>query len=448
MPRYHYSRSTSTSNDSDSTLIHDGTDDRTDKLSTSATNDQQTAGGTFQSTFVPFLPTTTTTRLMNGQKREFIQIPITREDNGVSSPSSSTTISTNIRTVPITLTSETTNIIPLTNQTNGNHFLNLLRPNSRYFQQQTPDESSTSFLPRLNLVPRRSSLTLPVMTAATATVTNSIPTDEIDGTKVTIPTPTSRQIPIRLVSPNNNNNVNTNNNRISSAVPRLAPLNSNGIGPLQRQKADFDEVSSPSSFISNSTATSDFSGATPSIRRAEVIAREAIQGLARQQHQQRNQTLPMTTNNSNRSPSLSRRVIINLQNNQSVLLDSRLSSSKPPVAPTPLSSSSSSSSTRSTQKNNLFYIPVLHEIQMPSDPKSSSTNGNFKNEFHMEIPVNVVTTTDQENRLDQQNESEFRFRDRRASTSNSHPNPTLKSILKRSSSRDNVPRKNVSFMNT
>lgn len=130
MPRYHYSRSTSTSNDSDSTLIHDGIDDRNEKLSTSATNDQQTAGGTFQSTFVPFLPTTTTTRLMNGQKREFIQIPITREDNAVSSPSSSSsssTMTTNTRTVPITLTSETTNIIPLTNQTNGNHFLSTLK---------------------------------------------------------------------------------------------------------------------------------------------------------------------------------------------------------------------------------------------------------------------------------------------------------------------------------
>lgn len=305
------------------------------------------------------------------------------------------------------------------------------------------------------------------MTAAIATVTSPAQMDDSDVTKVTVSGPTSRQIPIRLpqATPIVTVSNSASNSRVSSAAPRLVPINTS----LQRQRADFGDIAfssastdkppnvNPSTNTSQSSSPiSDFTVTSP-IRRAEVMAREAIQGLTRLQHHQRNQTLPMTS--ANRSPSLSRRVIINLQNNQSVLLDSRLSSSKPPPAPNPFSSSARSS----TQKNNLFYIPVLHEIQMPSDSKSSATNGGFKNEFHMEIPVTVVSGNEQENHLDQQqqqhqlppmpvtrdeNGMEYRFRDRSASTSNSHSNQTLKSILKRSSSRDNVPRKNVSFMNT
>ena len=102
MPRYHYSRATS-----NSPLIHDLNDERSDQLPSVTTNEQPT-GGTFQSTFVPFLPTN---RLMKGQKREYIQIPISREDNGVSSSTTTT------RTVPITFTSETSK------SNNGTHFV-------------------------------------------------------------------------------------------------------------------------------------------------------------------------------------------------------------------------------------------------------------------------------------------------------------------------------------
>jgi hypothetical protein len=176
------------------------------------------------------------------------------------------------------------------------------------------------------------------------------------------------------------------------------------------------------------------------------MAREAITRLPQQQ---RNGSISENTNN--RSPTPSRRVIINLKNNQSVSLDSRLSSAmKPPPIP---------SSSRSTQRNNLYYIPVLHEIQMSSHPatllaESSSPsisvnnnnnhNGNYKNEFHMEIPVTITTNNDQENQIQQNNEIINR---ERISSANNNSNQTLKSILKRSSSKETVSRKNVSFMN-
>jgi hypothetical protein len=150
---------------------------------------------------------------------------------------------------------------------------------------------------------------------------------------------------------------------------------------------------------------------------------------------------------NNRSPTLSRRVIINLKNNQSVSLDSRLSFvMKPPQIP---------SSSRLTQRNNLYHLPVLHEIQMSSNPmtnlsesSSQSTsvnnNGNYKNEFHMEIPVTITNNIDQENHIEQNDEIINR---QRILSANNNSNLTLKSILKRSSSRETVSRKNVSFMN-
>ena len=143
------------------------------------------------------------------------------------------------------------------------------------------------------------------------------------------------------------------------------------------------------------------------------MAREAIQHLARLQYEQRNQSAMSNA----RSPATSRRVIINLQNNPSVSLERRLKS------PAPLA----------REKNTLHVVPVLQEIQLVEAPttttNSHANSGNYKNEFHIEIPVTITTNNgEQENQLDERN-----YR--------------LKSILKRSSSRDAVTRKNVSFLN-
>jgi len=120
---------------------------------------------------------------------------------------------------------------------------------------------------------------------------------------------------------------------------------------------------------------------------------------------------------------------------------------KPPPIP---------SSARITQRNNLFHIPILHEIQMSSHPptivseapsfqsSSASNNGNYKNEFRMEIPVTITTSNDQENQIEESNGKEDGLCNRERFSSS---NQTLKSILKRSSSRETVSRKNVSFMN-
>lgn len=275
-------------------------------------------------------------------------------------------------------------------------FEGLLRPSSRYFQQQQSNNGDEN---GVSGSARRSSLTLPVLNTAGK---STIHFDERDSVRSPPPFSTVRQIPIRYPSPSC---------RTSSATVRpLVPTNL-----LQRQKTDLGGLSSSSTPLLNITipthSSSDFTVSSP-IRRAEVMAREAIQNLARLQHEQRNQT----SLSNGRSPSASRRVIINLQNNQTVSLDSRL---KPPVVP-------SSSSSSSREKNTLHVIPVLQEIQ-PVEPPSASSHANstnYKNEFHVEIPVTFSTTIDEEN----------------------HP-PSLKSILKRSSSRDAVTRKNVSFRN-
>jgi hypothetical protein len=226
----------------------------------------------------------------------------------------------------------------------------------------------------------------------------------------------------------------TTTSRITSAVLQSSPIPN----PLQRQKTD---ISDGSSLTMNSSQPSPSDLTIPQpIRRAEVMAREAIQGITRVQ-QQRNGSI--SDNSNNQSPPLSRRVIINLKNNQSILLDSRLSSAmKPPPIP---------SSSRLTQRNNLYHIPVLHEIQTSppsatilaesSLQSTSGNNGNYKNEFHLEIPVTITTNNDQENQIQ---ETDGIIRRQRLPSAN---NQTLKSILKRSSSRETVSRKNVSFMN-
>lgn len=334
----------------------------------------------------------------------------------------------------------------------------LLRPGSRYSQHHSTssgDESSTNTL-RLPSVSRRLSLTIPVMTTITKADDDSI--------KQNIPTSSIRQIPIRLSQPSNAASIPSNGSRISSAVLRSSSLSNPTNNQLKRQKTDLTDVSS-----------SDFTTIMPNgsspIRRAEAMAREAIQGVARFQQQQRGESISDSTP-SIRSPGLSRRVIVNLKNNQTVSLDSRLSSAnaslaKPPPTPT---------GSRASQRNNLFHIPVLRDIQLPSNPPSTMTDttalqvppspsastrrnsSNYKNEFRMEIPVMVVTSNEQENPMEQNDEKDDGIIDydppimtiieRLSSTNgNGNSNPTLKSILKRSSSRETVTRKNVSFMN-
>lgn len=103
--------------------------------------------------------------------------------------------------------------------------------------------------------------------------------------------------------------------------------------------------------------------------------------------------------------------------------------------------------------------PATLAAETPPSPvassPSTSTPGSYKNEFHLEIPVTIVTSAEQENSLllrdDQQqqqmNREDAFLDDDQRSLLSTYPNQTLKSILKRSSSREAVSRKNVSFMN-
>ena len=363
MPRYHYSRLVSTPNNSETTSL-------------------------------PL-------RASTGHQREFIPIPITRE-NGTTI----TTLPPTSRSVPFTYITEepSTNTSFISKCVVDSRWLKdligfegLLRPSSRYFQHQLSNNGDENGL--LGSA-RRSSLTLPVLN--TAGKTNHF--DEMESVRSPPPFSTVRQIPIRYPS-------NPSSSRTSSATVRpIVPTNL-----LQRQKTDLGGLSSSSTPLLNitiptlsSSSGSDFTVSSP-IRRAEVMAREAIQNLARLQHEQRNQT----SLSNGRSPSASRRVIINLQNNQSASLDGRL---KAPFVPS------------SREKNNLHVIPVLQEIQPDEAPMTTSANShasstNYKNEFHIEIPVTFTTNIEEEN------------------------HPPLKSILKRSSSRDAMTRKNVSFRN-
>jgi len=333
----------------------------------------------------------------------------------------------------------------------------LFRPSSRYSQHHSNNnnEESADNVPHLPTVARRLSLTIPVMTTRTTKTT----TDD-DTVKQNIPSSPIRPIPIpiRLSQSSNAASIPTHSSRISSAILRSSPLAYN---PLQRQKTDLMDTSSSSDFTNTTSSTSP-------VRRAEVMAREAIQGIVRfQQQQQRNGSISdNTSDGAIRSPLLSRRVIVNLKNNQSVSLDSRISSAQP------LSTKPMSSSSRVTQRNNLYHIPVLHEIQIPPHPatlavenflqlsRSPSTNNNnnnasYKNEFRMEIPVTVMTDNDEENQIQALNdEKEDGITDYDPQITiftelipSTNPNQALKSILKRSPSRETVSRKNVSFMN-
>ena len=334
-----------------------------------------------------------------------------------------------------------------------------LRPGSKSFRHHfhTNNGNADSMgTPRLPSAPRRLSLTIPVMTS---TNTND------DRAKQYQPSSPVHPIPIHLPPAAHMTSIPVHRSRISSAVPRSSPMRSSVNNQLQRQKSDIaDRLSSDFSVTSFNVSP---------VRRNELMAREAIDGVARFQQQQLENSAATDdedNNNNNytsaRSPSLSRRVIINLKNNQSISLDSRLSSANPSsfINPPP-----APSSTRASQRNNLYHIPVLHSAPAPSplatrsadtfDRQSSSPsvsprqNSSYKNEFHLEIPVTFVSSNDQENQrqhargladYDQQQSTMF---NELMGSASPYSNQALKSILKRSSSRDTISRKNVSFMN-
>ncbi|CAF4954044.1 unnamed protein product, partial [Rotaria magnacalcarata] len=78
---------------------------------------------------------------------------------------------------------------------------------------------------------------------------------------------------------------------------------------------------------------------------------------------------------------------------------------------------------------------------------SNSNNENYKNEFHLEIPVTITTSNDQENQSELINETEDGINNyERILSENNNSNQALKSILKRSSSRETVSRKNIYSM--
>lgn len=310
----------------------------------------------------------------------------------------------------------------------------------------SPSTLPSTTIPRLPSVTRRLSLTIPVVTT---TVTTNIDDDTKKST--VLPSP-MRQIPIQFPQTSTVVSTPTNNANASTAIPRSSSLSN----PFEHKKTDFQEESMRSSpvlsIFNPKQSSSDFNTTTVNsspVRRAEAMAREAIQGKARLQQQQHGTPF----DHNIRSPNTSRRVIINLKNNQSVSLDSRLST---PMKPPPVPSSS-----RIMQRNNFFHIPVLHEIQVPSHPApliietlppslsaSNINNENYKNEFRMEIPVTIATSIDQENRNQLHNGKEDGVNSHeRIPSGNNNSNQALKSILKRSSSRDTVSRKNVSFVN-
>jgi hypothetical protein len=107
--------------------------------------------------------------------------------------------------------------------------------------------------------------------------------------------------------------------------------------------------------------------------------------------------------------------------------------------------------------SHLTTITAETTLQVSQSPSVSNRNyNNYKNEFRMKIPVTIITSNDQENSIQQNDGKEDGIIDydqqitivsERIPSANGNSNQTLKSILKRSSSRETVCRKNVSFMN-
>ncbi|CAF0853439.1 unnamed protein product [Adineta steineri] len=423
----------------------------------------QNSHGSFTSTFIPLVRSS---RAATSDKRGFIHIPVKRDD-GITLTNNHhhhNNNNNNVRSVPVTFINETSSLLTNSNDLGGDtspppRYASLLRPTPKYFHRRSSNnhninDESIENMPRLPTVSRRLNLTIPVMTTTTAD-------DDDDAMRHNnVSSLPVRPIPIRLSQSSNTASIPTNTSRLSNTILRSSSQSNNS---LLRQKSDL--INTSSSDLTHLPPN------TPPTRRAEAMAREAIQGIARFQQQQQQRRGSLLSENgsdlSGRSPVLSRRVIINLKNNQSVSLDSRISSAnslstKPPVAP---------SSSRITQRNNVYHIPVLHEIQVPPhpatiaaesflhfprSPSTSNLNTNsYKNEFRMEIPVTVITNSDQENYM----QGNYRrssdglmdydpnitiMSERTPSASSTQ---TLKSILKRSASRDSVLRKNVSFMN-
>lgn len=121
MPRYHYSRlvpNSATNNSTNTILTRNHFDKFSSKPTMTATtmtasnNNQNSPYGSFKSTVIPLVSNNRTT---TPNKREFIQIPITRDDG-----SSSTTGTNQTRSVPITFISDTNVLSPTGNKTNGN----------------------------------------------------------------------------------------------------------------------------------------------------------------------------------------------------------------------------------------------------------------------------------------------------------------------------------------
>jgi hypothetical protein len=131
MPRYHYSRIAPNSATASSESFfprHHFNGQSTKPIMTTTTsnnNNNQYSYGPLKSTFIPLV---TNSRTMTPNKREFIQIPITRED-GIST----TTLTNNpIRSVPITFISETTSLPSTANNNNNGNITPKLNYASKY----------------------------------------------------------------------------------------------------------------------------------------------------------------------------------------------------------------------------------------------------------------------------------------------------------------------------
>ena len=109
MPRYHYSRAipnSATNNHSDSI--------KPTMTATTITNNQPNSYGSFKSTIIPLVTNNRTQTPTPNNKREYIQIPITRDDG------TSSTINNQTRSVPISFISETNAVPPTGNNNNNN----------------------------------------------------------------------------------------------------------------------------------------------------------------------------------------------------------------------------------------------------------------------------------------------------------------------------------------
>jgi hypothetical protein len=127
MPRYHYSRIVE-NNNPDSNLTPNSLDDNSSKsimtattTTTSNNNNTNNSYGPFKSSFIPLV----TNKRPTLNKREFTQIPISREDGTTSSTTNHT------RSVPITYIETTT--LPVTNNGNLNSRQNFT---SKFFRKK------------------------------------------------------------------------------------------------------------------------------------------------------------------------------------------------------------------------------------------------------------------------------------------------------------------------